>query len=86
MCFINDIYLIFIIDTCVTHLFISHDCVKKLNLKVSLMKYNMVVETPTSGLVVTSVAYFGCLVSIYGKSFAFSFICLPLGQLDDILE
>lgn len=86
MCFINDIYLIVIIDTCVTHLFISHDCVKKLNLKVSLMKYNMVVETPTSGLVVTSVAYFGCPVSIYGKFFTVNLICLPLGQLDDILE
>ncbi|XP_050916683.1 uncharacterized protein LOC127131831 [Lathyrus oleraceus] len=48
MCSINGIPLIAIIDTGVTHSFISLDCAKKLNLEISFMVWSMVIDTPTN--------------------------------------
>ncbi|XP_050877191.1 uncharacterized protein LOC127080950 [Lathyrus oleraceus] len=52
-CFINDVSLIAIIDTCAIYLFIYLDCVNKLNLKVSSMIGSMVIDTPTNGSMTT---------------------------------
>lgn len=52
--------LIDIINIGAAHSFISPDCVNKLNLNMSRVKYNMVIETPTNVSTVTLVACFGC--------------------------
>lgn len=52
--FLDGIPLNDIIDTSVTHLFISYDCFLKLNMEMSLMKGNMVIDTPANGYVATS--------------------------------
>lgn len=70
-CFINDVSLVAIIDTGVTHSFISHDSVNKLNLEVFSRICSMIINTPTNGLVTTS--------------FGVNLICLPLSQLNVIL-
>lgn len=54
MCFINGFSLVVIINIGATHSFILHDCMVKLNLVVSHMKKSMVINTPASGLVTTS--------------------------------
>lgn len=65
----NGISLIDIIDTSVTNSFISHDCVIKLNLVVSFMKGDMVIDTSANGSMTTLFVYMNFLLSIYGKDF-----------------
>lgn len=84
-CFINNIPLIAIIDTCATHSFISLDCAKRLGFKLSSIVGNMVIDTPTNGSVTTSLVYLKCPLIIYSKSFAMNLVCLQLSQLDVIL-
>lgn len=48
-CSLNGIPLITIVDTGVTHLFISLDYAKKLNMEISHMVGSMVVDTLTNG-------------------------------------
>jgi len=64
-CFINDAHLIAIIDTGATHSFISLDCVKRLNLEVSLMSGSMVIDIPASGLVTSTIFCQNCPLSIW---------------------
>lgn len=52
-CFISGVPLFPIIDTGVAHSFIPHDCLNKLNLKVSHIKFNMIIKKRTNGSVVT---------------------------------
>lgn len=85
MCFIKGVSFISIINTGVTHLFISFDCVNKLNLGVSSMVGSMVINTPTNGSVTTTLVCLNFPVKIYGKYSGVDLICLPLSQLDVIM-
>lgn len=83
--FINSTPLIAIIDTSATHSFIATDCASKLNLVVSNMRGEMVIDTPTKGSVTTSLVCLKCPLSIFDKDFVVDPICLSLGGLDVIL-
>ncbi|XP_020231057.1 uncharacterized protein LOC109811672 [Cajanus cajan] len=48
-CFIAETPFVVLFDSGATHSFISVSCVRKLNLPVSLLDYDLVVETPTNG-------------------------------------
>ena len=68
-----------------THSFISCSCVEKIKLFVSSLNKDLVVETPTSGYVLTSNMCLNCPVEIFGRKFLIDLICLPLSQIDVIL-
>ena len=72
-------------DSSATRSFISYSCVGKLKLFVSSLNKDLVVETPTSGFVLTSNVCLNCLVEISGRTFVIDLICLPLSQIDVIL-
>jgi len=72
-------------DFGVTHSIISCLCVEKLKLSVSSLNKDLVVDTPTSGSVLTSNACLNCPVEIFGRTFLIDLICLPLSQIDVIL-
>jgi len=80
-CFISGIPLLVLFDSGVTHSFISYLCVKKLKLCVSSLNKDLVVETLTSGYVLTSNVCLNCPVEISGRKFLIDLICLPLSQL-----
>ena len=84
-CFINGIPLLVLFDYGATHSFISCLCVEKLKLSVSSLNKDLVVETPTSGSMLTSNVCLNCLVEISGRTFLIDLICLPLSQIDVIL-
>ncbi|XP_050892992.1 uncharacterized protein LOC127098435 [Lathyrus oleraceus] len=84
-CFINVIPFIAIIDTCVTHSFVSLDCAEKLGLKLSSTNESMIIDTPTIGLVLTLWVCLNYPLTIYGKSFGMDLVCLCLRNLDVIL-
>lgn len=77
-CFIKNVELIVIIYTGATHSFVSLECDKRFDLKLSFMVGNMVINTSTNGYVTTLMVYFSCLLTIYGKSFVTDLVCLPL--------
>ena len=70
--------MITIIDTCVTHSFISVDYVKRLGLVVSTLSSGLVIDTLTNGSVTTSLVCVKCILTIYGRDFRVDLICLPL--------
>jgi len=84
-CYFDNIPLVAIIDTGATHCFTALDCAAKLNLVVSDMNGEMVVETPTKGSVNTSRVCLRCLVSMFGRDFEIDLVCLPLIGMDVIL-
>ena len=84
-CFINGIPLLMLFDSGATHSFISCSRVGKLKLYVSSLNKDLVVETPTSGSVLTSNVCLNCLVGISGRTFFIDLICLPLSQIDVIM-
>jgi len=84
-CFINGIPFLVLFDSGVTHSFISCLCVEKLKLSVSSLNKDLVVETPTSGSVLTSDVCLNCPVEISSRTFLIDLICLPLSQIDVIL-
>ncbi|XP_058764652.1 uncharacterized protein LOC131638120 [Vicia villosa] len=55
--FINITPLITIIDTCATYFFIAADCAERLGLILSSMNGEMVVDTPATGSMTTSLVY-----------------------------
>lgn len=59
-CFINNIQLIPIIYTGVTHSFISTDSMKRLGLMVSTMNESMPIDTPMNGSKTTSLVCLKC--------------------------
>ena len=77
-CFINGIPFIVLFDSDATHSFISHLCVRKFKLLVSSLNKNLIVETPTSGFVLTSNVCLDCPVEISGRTFLIDLICLFL--------
>jgi len=72
-------------DSGATHSFISYSCVEKSKLSVSSLNKNLIVETPTSGSVLTSDVCLDCPVEISFRTFLIDLICLPLNQIDVIL-
>lgn len=84
-CFIRGAFMIAMIDTSATHLFIYLDCVKKLNLEMSFMIGSMVIDTLTNGSVNTLLVCLDCPLTIYGKYFGVDLIYFPLSQLSLIL-
>lgn len=85
MCLIDGVSLISMIDIGVTHLFVSLDCVKKLNLIVSFMIGSMIIDTPSAGSVTTSLVCLDFPLKICGEGFRVDLICLYLSQLNVIL-
>ena len=84
-CFIHGTPLVAIIDTGATHSFISLDCAERLKLDISGMRGSMVVDTPASGSVTTSLVCRNCPIEIFGRGFGMDLVCLPLEQIDIIL-
>jgi len=68
-CFISGIPLLVLFDSGVTHSFISCSCVEKIKHFVSSLNKDLLVETPTSGSVLTSNVYLNCLVEISSRTF-----------------
>ncbi|KAL5159033.1 hypothetical protein HKD37_15G043397 [Glycine soja] len=58
---------------------------RKLKLSVFSLNKDLVVETPTSGSVLTSDVCLNCPMEISGRTFLIDLICLPLSQIDVIL-
>lgn len=63
----------------------SKSCVQELNLSVTELQYDLMVSTPTSGLVKTFAVYARCSVIIEGHTFKYYLVYLPLQGLDVIL-
>jgi len=84
MCFINSTPLIAIIDTGATHSFISASCVERLNLVVTSLLRGMVINTPASGSVTTSLVCARCPVNFGNVDFELDLVCLPLKHMDVI--
>uniref|UniRef100_A0A151UFW2 CCHC-type domain-containing protein n=1 Tax=Cajanus cajan TaxID=3821 RepID=A0A151UFW2_CAJCA len=84
-CFIAETPFVVLFDSGATHSFISVSCVQKLNFPVSLLDFDLVVETPTNGPVTTSLVCLKCPLTVSDKQFLVDLICLPLSQLDVIL-
>lgn len=85
ICFSNGIPLIVVIDTGATHSFIFSNCVRKLDLVMSNLSREMVIETPSQGSVTTSFIYLRCSLLIFDKDFVMDLICLHLSGLEVIL-
>ncbi|XP_050896449.1 uncharacterized protein LOC127103225 [Lathyrus oleraceus] len=83
--FIKNVKLTTIIDTGVTHSFISLECVMGLGLKLSPLVGSMVIDTPTNGSVTTALVCSSFPFTIYGKNFVMDLVCLPLHQINIIL-
>jgi len=72
-------------DSGATHSFISYACVSKLSLEKRDLDYELLVSTPSSGQVATSLVCVGCLMEMAGRRFKVNLICLPMEGLDVIL-
>ena len=84
-CFLKNILLIVLFDSGAMHSFISIDCVKKLNLSLSSLPFDLLVSTPTGGKVSTSQACLNCPILVEGKPFVIDLVCLPLTGIDIII-
>jgi len=71
-------------DTGATHSFISASCVERLNLVVTPLLRGMVVDTPASGSVTTSLVCAKCPVNFGNVDFELDLVCLPLKHMDVI--
>jgi len=72
-------------DSGATHSFVLESCVRELGLPVCELPFDLVVSTPTSGLVRTSSVCARCPVEVEGRVYKVNLICLPLQGLDMIL-
>jgi len=77
MCFINSTHLI-------ANSFISVSCVKRLNLVVTPLLREMVIDTPASGSVTTSLVCAKCPVNFGNVDFELDLVCLSLKHMDVI--
>lgn len=73
------------IDIGATHLFISLECVSKLQIEVSFMVGSMIIDTLINGSLTIFLVCFNCSLTIYCNNFGVDLISLPLSQLDVIL-
>jgi hypothetical protein len=85
ICFIHDTPLVVIIDTGATHSFISVECARRLNLVLSPLGGDMVIDTPSSGSITTALVCLSCPLTIYGREFLMDLICLPMKDVDVIM-
>ncbi|RDX70934.1 hypothetical protein CR513_49773, partial [Mucuna pruriens] len=69
MCFVNRFPFIVLFNCEVTHSFISYDCVLKLKLLVSSLKYKLVVEIPTNSSIATSNVCLQCPLNVLDRDF-----------------
>lgn len=76
MCFINGVSLFDMIDTGVTHSFISLDYARKLNLEVSFVFGSTIIDTSYNGLMTTLWVYLNFPLTIYGKEFGIDLVFL----------
>ena len=67
ICSILGTQLSVLFDSGATHSFISFDCAKKLKLPVRELEFELVVSTPTEGIIVTSSMCAECPVIIDGR-------------------
>ena len=65
-------------DSGATHSFVLESCVRELGLPVCELQFDLVVYTPTSGLVRTSTVCARCKVEVEGRVYKVNLICLPL--------
>jgi len=84
-CMITDESLCVLYDSRATHSFVSDACVKRLDLPVCELQCELVVSTPTSGLVMISSLCARCPVEVEGRRYKVNLICLPLQELEVIL-
>lgn len=84
MCFINSTPLIEIIDIGATHSFISVSCVERLSLVATSLLQGIIIDTPTNGLVTTSLVCAKCPVNFGNVDFELDLVCLPLKHMDMI--
>ena len=72
-------------DSGATHSFVSESRVVELGLSVRELQYDLVVSTPASRLVRTSIVCARCKIEVEGHKYRVNLICLPLEGLDVIL-
>ncbi|XP_027913903.1 uncharacterized protein LOC114173613 [Vigna unguiculata] len=72
-------------DSGATHSFVLDACVKKLGLPVSELQCELVVSTPTLGLVRTSSLCARCPIEVEVRRYKVNIICMPLKELEVIL-
>ena len=65
--------------------FIASVCADKLNIALSSLGREMVIDTPAMGSVTTSLVCAKCPLSVFGRDFLVDLIYLPLDGLDVIL-
>jgi len=85
ICSILGTQLSVLFDSGATHSFKSFDCAKKLKLLVRELEFELVVSTPTEGIIVTSSMCAKCPVIIDGRRYKINMICIPLKYLEAIL-
>lgn len=73
-CFINSTPLIAIIDIGETHCFIAAKCVERLNLELTSMNGEMVIELPAMGSINTTLACRNYPLSIFDRDFVVNLI------------
>ncbi|XP_012567838.1 uncharacterized protein, partial [Cicer arietinum] len=84
-CLISDTPLFVLFDCGATHSFVSLDCVRRLGLPVSRLRYDLIVNTPTSDSVDTSSVCLDISIHVCGRDFRVDLMCLPLRLVDVIL-
>ncbi|XP_047171101.1 uncharacterized protein LOC124839355 [Vigna umbellata] len=72
-------------DSGATHSFVFKACVERLGLVVRELPCDLVVSTPTAGLVRTPNVCSRCPIEVEGRRFRVNLICLPLQELEVIL-
>ena len=65
-------------DSGATHSFVSNACVGRLNLVTRDLGCELLVSTPSSGQVATSLVYVGCSMEVAGCRFKVNLVCFPL--------
>jgi len=84
-CFIAGRCLKVLFDSGATHSFVSKLCVDDIGLPVRELHFELLVSTPASETVLTSVVCAECPIIVEGRRFKINLICLPLQGLDVIL-
>jgi len=72
-------------DSGATHSFVSSMCVAELGLPIKELLFELLVSTPTSRKVLTSIVRSKCPVIVEGHRFKINLIYLPIQDLDVIL-
>ena len=85
-CMIAGRSLCVLYDSGATHSFVSESKVLELGLPVRELQFDLVVSTPTSGIVRTSTLCARCLIEVEGHKYRVNLICLPLEGLDVIIK